>query len=182
MRTLEYLVLLVGWLGWATPFLLAKRSKQPAQTIDRRARWGIALAAVGYSLVWQGRFWERPLPVWHLALSIQFLALADVLAWTATRALGRQWRIDAGLSTDHELVTHGPYSIVRNPIYTSMFCVLLGTGIVLTPPLRLAIAVALLVAGTEIRVHIEERLLASRFGEEFEQYRRKVPAYIPFLR
>jgi protein-S-isoprenylcysteine O-methyltransferase Ste14 len=30
-------------------------------------------------------------------------------------------------------------------------------------------------------VRTEERLLASRFGEEFEAYKRSVPAYLPFL-
>ena len=36
--------------------------------------------------------------------------------------------------------------------------------------------------GTEIRVYSEEKLLASRFGKEFEAYRKAVPAYIPFVR
>jgi protein-S-isoprenylcysteine O-methyltransferase Ste14 len=44
------------------------------------------------------------------------------------RSLGRQWRIDAGLNQDHELVTSGPYRVVRHSIYTSMLCVLIGTG------------------------------------------------------
>jgi len=39
-----------------------------------------------------------------------------------------------------------------------------------------------LIIGTEIRVRIEDRLLASRFGERFQDYQRSVPAYIPFLR
>jgi protein-S-isoprenylcysteine O-methyltransferase Ste14 len=37
-------------------------------------------------------------------------------------------------------------------------------------------------AGTEIRVRSEDRLLASRFGEEFQAYRKTVKAYIPFIR
>ena len=69
------------------------------------------------------------------------LALACILSRTGTRALGRQWRIDAGLSADHELVTRGPHRVVRHPIYTSML---------------FAIGAVCFVAGTEIRVHIEE--------------------------
>ena len=37
-------------------------------------------------------------------------------------------------------------------------------------------------AGTEIRVWVEDRLLADRFGEEFREYRRSTSAYIPLLR
>ena len=45
-----------------------------------------------------------------------------------------------------------------------------------------AFALALFVAGTEIRVHTEDGLLASRFGERFFEYRKRVQAYIPFVR
>ena len=38
------------------------------------------------------------------------------------------------------------------------------------------------IAGTEIRVRIEDRLLAERFGGQFREYQRSVPAYIPFIR
>jgi protein-S-isoprenylcysteine O-methyltransferase Ste14 len=44
------------------------------------------------------------------------------------------------------------------------------------------VALAMYIAGTEIRVRSEDRLLASRFPEEFAAYRRRVPAYLPFVR
>ena len=137
---------------------------------------------MGYGILWQGKFWEQTLPVWRLAPGVCFLVLASVLSWTATRALGRQWRIDAGLSSDHELVTAGPYSIVRHPIYTSMLCMILGMGFLIAPLPLFAAAIVFFMAGTEVRVRVEERLLASHFGEAFQEYRRRVPAYIPFLR
>jgi protein-S-isoprenylcysteine O-methyltransferase Ste14 len=63
-----------------------------------------------------------------------------------------------------------------------MLCLLLGIGLVVTPLALLLLATAVLVAGTEIRVRIEDKLLISRFGDLFENYRRKVPAYVPFIR
>jgi len=98
------------------------------------------------------------------------------------RALGRQWRLDAGLNADHELVTSGPYRLLRHPIYTSMLCVLCGTGWLLTLLPMLLAAVIVFMVGTEIRVRIEDRLLGERFGEPFGQYQRRVAAYVPFLR
>jgi protein-S-isoprenylcysteine O-methyltransferase Ste14 len=63
-----------------------------------------------------------------------------------------------------------------------MLVVMCAIAVIVTPwPLFLA-ALVLFVAGTEIRVHTEEKLLASHFGEEFQDYKRTVPAYIPFLR
>jgi len=108
--------------------------------------------------------------------------LAILLSWTATRSLGRQWRIDAGLNPDHELVTSGPYRFVRHPIYTSMLCVLCATGLLVAPLPLLFLAMPVFIVGTEIRVRIEDRLLASFFGERFNSYKQSVPAYIPFVR
>jgi len=71
---------------------------------------------------------------------------------------------------------------VRHPIYASLLAALLCTLLLLTPWQWCLVSLALFVAGTEIRVRTEDRLLASRFPEAFREYRRKVPAYLPFLR
>jgi len=172
----------VAWVVWLTPFVLARRNAQRAQQVDLRARWGIVVVAIAYSLIWQGHFWERQLPPWGIVLSISALALGCVLSWSGTRFLGRQWRVDAGLNADHELVRSGPYRFVRHPIYASMLCVFIGTALMLTSLVLFLPALVLFILGTEIRVRIEDRLLASRFGEQFSQYQKSVPAYIPFLR
>jgi protein-S-isoprenylcysteine O-methyltransferase Ste14 len=177
-----YAVLGLGWLAWVVPFFLPKRRSGPLGKVDRRARWGILLEGVAYWMIWQGRSWERPLPGWRLGLAVLFLAAASLLSWTAVRALGRQWRIDAGLSTDHELVMAGPYRLVRHPIYTSMLCLALGMGFILTRLPILALAILVFMIGTEIRVRIEDGLLGERFGDRFRDYQRAVPAYIPFAR
>jgi protein-S-isoprenylcysteine O-methyltransferase Ste14 len=177
-----YAMLAVGWLAWSMPFLIARRSSEPAKEVDRRARWGIALVAISYAILWQGRFWERSPSGLRIATGAFFLALAVLLSWTSTRALGRQWRLDAGLSSDHELVMTGPYRIIRHPIYTSMLCVLLGIGFIVSSWPLFVMAVAVFIVGTEIRVRIEDRLLASRFGDRFYAYKRSVGAYIPFFK
>jgi protein-S-isoprenylcysteine O-methyltransferase Ste14 len=173
-------VLIAGWLAWMAPFFLLKRGPS-AQRIDRRARWGIALEAVGFAIVWfRPRWIAHPGPLRIVPAAAAFAAAAW-LSWTSALALGRQWRFDAGLNADHQLVQTGAYRIVRHPIYTSMLCMLAGTGLLTTRLWLVAIAMAIWIAGTEIRVRIEDSLLASRFGEEFDDYRRRVHAYVPFL-
>jgi protein-S-isoprenylcysteine O-methyltransferase Ste14 len=180
-----YVILLAAWIVWFAPFVIAPhRGAKAGQraTVDRRARWGIVLEAIAYSLLWQTRFWTRAPNAWRVATAIVFFVLASLLSWTAVRALGRQWRIDAGLNVDHELIRSGPYRIVRHPVYASMLCVLLGTGALLTPLTLLAAALAIFLVGTEIRVRVEDRLLAAQFGTAFEAYRDRVSAYVPLVR
>ena len=184
MPVYDLAILGAGWALWVAPFFLLKRShpsSAPA-TVDRRARWGIGLQMLAFSAVWFAPFSMGAPAAWRVAFAVVFFAAGDVLTWTATRALGKQWRIDAGLSDDHELVRSGPYRIVRHPIYAAMWCSLLGTGLLLTPLARLALAVPIFALGIEIRVRIEDALLVSRFGEKAREYQRSVPAYLPLVR
>jgi protein-S-isoprenylcysteine O-methyltransferase Ste14 len=177
-----YVIVALGSIAWFLPFPRTGWSRvSPAQR-DSRARWGIGLQTISYAVLWQGQFWLRSPGVWRVGWSMLLLVLAALLSWTATRALGRYLRFEAALSPDHQLVRSGPYGVLRHPIYTSMLCLLLGTGAMVATPLLLLLALLLFLVGTEIRVQVEDRLLADRFGDEFRRYQEYVPAYIPFLR
>jgi protein-S-isoprenylcysteine O-methyltransferase Ste14 len=187
MSAFALAVLVGGWLTWLLPFFLvlnrnSQSNNSAPQQLDRRARWGIFLQGMGFALTWYGPFWMRAVAPWRIPLSIFFFALAGLLSWTSARTLGRQWRLDAGLNADHELVRSGPYRIVRHPIYLSIIAVMLGTGLLISRPAWLAAALVLEIIGTEIRVRVEDALLASRFGDKFTEYQRRVPAYIPLMR
>ena len=108
--------------------------------------------------------------------------IAPAFSWSAVRHLGRQFRVNAGLYEDHELVRSGAYAVVRHPIYASLFAILGATLCLFTPIEWAVLSIAFFVAGTEIRVRAEDGLLRERFGQAFEDYRRSVKAYVPFVR
>jgi protein-S-isoprenylcysteine O-methyltransferase Ste14 len=182
VTTADFALLLSGWVFWLIPFLRLKRSGGHAERIDRRARVGIVIVAVAYWLVYFQSIHAGPAGPLRFGISLVFFVLAGLLSWGAVRTLGRHWRIDAGLNKDHELVQTGSYRIVRHPIYLSMMCTLLGSGSLFAPIWILAIAIVIFLVGTEIRVRVEDALLASRFGEAFQNYRSRVKAYIPYVR
>jgi protein-S-isoprenylcysteine O-methyltransferase Ste14 len=178
-----YFVVVVATFVWAAPFPLFRlKSKHSAVAVDVRARWGVALQCVGYTLLWQGQFWLRTPAMWQVVASVILFSAASLLSWTAARVLGTQLRVDARLDAEHELAQGGPYRSVRHPIYTSMFCVVLATGVLLTPIPLFVAAVVVFLAGTEIRMRVEEGLLVARFGEKYVAYKVAVPRFIPFLR
>jgi len=117
----------------------------------------------------------------RVAASMIFGAAAAVLSWTSVTHLGKQFRLRAGLYVDHELVQTGPYAVVRHPLYASFLAILLCTIALLTPWRWGVVSLAAFMVGTEIRVRTEDKLLESRFGEEFRAYRRKVRAYVPLI-
>ena len=179
MPPYAYAILVVGVVVWFTPFISAHRKTGAASRIDPRSRWGVLLQFVAYTLLWQGHFWMRPLSLWQTCISILLFALAAVLSWTSSRALAGHLRVVAALGSDHKLVRSGAYRLVRHPIYTSMLCVLCATAVLIAPWQLFVVSLLLWIIGTEIRVRSEENLLAERFGQEFEDYKRTVPAYIP---
>jgi protein-S-isoprenylcysteine O-methyltransferase Ste14 len=181
MPAYAYLILVAGVVGWFFPFVPAHGKTGPAKVIDRRSRWGVLLQFAAYTLLWQAHFWERSLPAWRTALSVTLFAMAASLSWTSSHALRGQLRIVAGLGAGHKLINSGPYALVRHPIYTSMLAVICATAVIVTPWPLFLVSLVMFVVGTEIRVRTEEKLLASQFGDEFQNYKRTVPAYIPFL-
>lgn len=176
-----YLLIVLGVVLWFYPFVGAHKKTAPAATVNRHSRWGVLLQLAAFSLLWQGHFWMRQLSVWRLSLCVILFSLACLLSWTSSRALAGQLRIDAALGNEHRLVRSGPYAFVRNPIYTSMLLVLCAIALVITGWHLFLPALAVFVIGTEIRVRTEEKLLASRFGEEFQAYKNTVPAYLPYF-
>jgi len=175
----EYILCWAVWI-YIPIFRAPHKQQRGSITAKRPTRIGLLLETAAYFLA-AGLRVPDPGP-WRLLAVALAAPLGVVVMWTAVAHLGRQFRINAGLYEDHELVRTGPYAIVRHPIYASMLLMLFATAMLVTRPLWMAAAFALFIAGTEIRVHTEDGLLAARFGEQFYAYRRKVAAYIPFAR
>ncbi len=144
---------------------------------------GLFVESLAVALAWRFRRVdpERAAAGWML-LAIALAAAALLFLGWALRHLGQQWRIKAVVTADHELITSGPYGIVRHPVFASMLWMLAANVLVVSEFWAGWCAVAVYIAGTEIRVRAEDRLLARRFPEAFATYRSRVHAYIPFVR
>ena len=190
--SLAFSVVMLSWFAFVVVFALFLRQKPPSEPDSKRERTsivGIALQGVSYAVVWTFR---RPpftsivsfRKFVEIAVAVLTMALAIGSVWfcsAAVRTLGKQWSITARVLEGHKLITSGPYSVVRNPIYTGMFGMLLATGLSISHWIGLLIAIIVFAVGTTIRVRSEEKLLREAFGEEFAAYERKVPAVVPFL-
>jgi protein-S-isoprenylcysteine O-methyltransferase Ste14 len=175
----------VCWIVWSLAFVKphrrAKRQKKAVRATSSKV--GIAFVALGCACMWSFVF---PAGFHKSAASLiasMFIGPPSVvLAWMATRHLGKQWRFEAALIEDHELITTGPYLWLRHPIYASGLGMLLETGLAKAWWPLLVSGVAFYIIGTEIRVRAEDGLLAARFGEIHARYKAGTKAYLPFVR
>jgi protein-S-isoprenylcysteine O-methyltransferase Ste14 len=185
LQSAAFAEVVICFIAWALAFADVRRRAAGQRKVVRApvSRWGILLQCLAFALDWVKIRPETPEKSAPSLIAAMILApLSAALGWWATRHLGKQWRYEAALSEDHDLIQSGPYAYVRHPIYASMLGLLISIGAVRTRwPLFLA-ALVLFLIGIEIRVRAEDRLLANRFGESFEAYRARVRAYIPFVR
>lgn len=95
--------------------------------------------------------------------------------------LGSNWSSSVTIKRDHELITGGPYGLVRHPIYTGLLTGFLGTAIAIGQ-VRGLVAFAFLFAMLWFKLRLEEQWMRLQFGEVYEQYAQRVPALVPLPR
>lgn len=98
----------------------------------------------------------------------------------AVAALGRLWCLSyiAGFKNEI-LVTEGPYSVVRNPLYVFNFIGAVGFGLAVENPFLaalLALGFSLLYPGV---IRQEEARMAHLFGDSYTRYREATPRWLP---
>jgi protein-S-isoprenylcysteine O-methyltransferase Ste14 len=178
----------LAWALFFAPFvwnhLRVRRERRNDRSVERRvdrapvSNHGLLLQFASIGLAFAGGQQRQWLLPWALALS----AAATILSGWALVHLGRQWRIQAVVAEDHHLVTTGPYSVVRHPVYLALLLMLVATLLVQSEWWSALVSIAGYLGGTEIRVKAEEGLLRARFQSEFEAFAARTSAYLPGLR
>jgi protein-S-isoprenylcysteine O-methyltransferase Ste14 len=97
-------------------------------------------------------------------------------------AVGRLWALlYISGHKKKKLVTTGPYSIMRHPLYVFSLIGALGIGVTSENLLVLAVILAFYALYYPFAIRAEEKKLIDKFGEAYTQYRAAVPAFVPKL-
>lgn len=115
-----------------------------------------------YFQLWPDGFW----PFWlGAALTVSGLLFA---VW-AREHLGSNWSRSVSIKEGHELITTGPYAVVRHSIYTGILTGFLGSVIALSQA-RGIIAFVLVFLVPWIKLRMEKQWMRSEFGETYATY------------
>ncbi len=98
----------------------------------------------------------------------------------ARRHLGKNWSQAVTLKEGHELITSGPYALVRHPIYTGLLLGLAGSAVA-RGEWRGLLAVALVFVALWRKSRLEEKWMRAQFGEPYEAYSQRVAALVPYI-
>ncbi len=115
------------------------------------------------------------LPIAGLVLCLLGFALA---IWARVH-LGRNWGMPMSLKAEPDLVTSGPYRVIRHPIYSGIMLAMLGAACVGGAPWLVAFVLT-----TPYFIYsalTEERMLVQQFPEQYPAYRQRTKALIPLI-
>jgi protein-S-isoprenylcysteine O-methyltransferase Ste14 len=110
------------------------------------------------------------------------LAVAGIAgAFSAQSAMGDAWRVDVNTEVHGQLITTGPFRVVRNPIFT--FTLITALGLALTVPNVIGLLMlAAFVAAIQVQVRlVEEPYLARVHGDAYRRYAARTGRFVPWL-
>ena len=132
------------------------------------------LAATGVLVVWD-------LPIVVAVFGIVVAGAGLLLGVTAQRAMGRSWRIGVDETETTELVTDGPFRLVRNPIFTALMMIQAGTAAMAPTWLSLAgTGLMILACQAQTRL-VEEPYLLRSHDTAYRAYAAGAGRFVPRL-
>jgi protein-S-isoprenylcysteine O-methyltransferase Ste14 len=175
------------WLAWLAYWWLSARDvKRTARSESRLSRLShvgpLVLAAVllSHRIEIVPMLDERfaPQREWVYAIAVALTAAGLLFSAWARRRLGANWSATVTVKRDHDLVTGGPYALVRHPIYTGVLLAIAGSALAVGEWRALA-GLALAAIAFSRKLVLEERWMREQFGPAYDEYRRRVPALVP---
>jgi protein-S-isoprenylcysteine O-methyltransferase Ste14 len=176
------LVFVVGWaafwLLWLVAAFSMKRERLPW---SRELRIRVVLVVIAIILYHVGAFRHYHLnsELWRGVLGLVVFAAGLSFAIWARFNIGRNWGTPMSQKDDPELVTSGPYRLVRHPIYSGILLAGLGTAVALSWTWLIIFGLA--GAYFIYSATVEERYLTGQFPDAYPTYKRSTKMLVPFI-
>ena len=166
------------WLYWLVAAFSMKRGRVPwSRELGIRA----VLAVIVILLIRLGAFRDHGLNTdpWRAGLGLVLFALGLGFAIWARLNIGRNWGTPMTQKNEPELVTSGPYHLVRHPIYSGVLVAGVGTAVALS----WMWLIAAVLAGIYFvySATVEERFLTEQFPDTYPAYKRSTKMLVPFV-
>ena len=176
-------------VAWVSHSAKGSAQRQTTRHASRLRIEALALAVLYFTgssfyalLPSWGVFFSIPFPEWFRLIMVGVAALGILCASWGFQGLGKNWAPSvSGVRKDTVFVSTGIYGVVRHPIYFGIFIFLTAMTLVAANLLVLLPTLALL-ALLYASIDDEEAMLIDRFGDEYREYMKRTPRFIPKFR
>jgi protein-S-isoprenylcysteine O-methyltransferase Ste14 len=177
------LIWLVFIIVWIVSAFTAKRTTARRSGVFWFAR--IIIIVIAIELLSSNRF--GAISTWYMPLAnttadwigVALVALGVALSVWARFYLGSNWGMPMSLKENPELVTSGPYSYIRNPIYTGVMLAMIGSGLGVGALWWIIFVVTgayFIYASVE-----EEKIMLKEFPDTYPAYKARTKRLVPFI-
>jgi protein-S-isoprenylcysteine O-methyltransferase Ste14 len=181
MHAVEF-VFAVGWAAFWIYWLIAafsmKRGRVPWSR-DVGFRLVIIVLVILFARIGVFRHHGLNTDPWRAAIGLVLFALGLGFAIWARLHIGRNWGTPMTQKVNPELVTSGPYHLVRHPIYSGILVAGVGTAVALS--WLWLIAVGLVGAYFIYSATVEERFMGEQFPDAYPAYKGSTRMLVPFI-
>jgi protein-S-isoprenylcysteine O-methyltransferase Ste14 len=181
VRAVE-VVLAIQWgVFWSYWLVAARSMKRGRAPWSRKIVIRVLIAVAVILLVRLGAFRHHHLNtgLWLAGLGVMLCSLGLAFAVWARRHIGANWGTPMTKKAEPELVTTGPYHLVRHPIYSGLLVAAAGTVVALDWTWLTAVllaAVYFVYCAT-----VEERFLTDQFRDTYGPYKSTTKMLLPFV-
>ncbi len=176
------------WAAYLFYWQIAAAGSKPTQriepTISRVIRSLAFLIAIALFFLnnlppWLYRHFLPP-ALWTFWVGAAITVAGLLFAIWARVILGANWSRSVTIKQNHELITAGPYRLIRHPIYTGLLTAFAGSAVA-TTELRGIVAFLLVFIALWYKLRLEEQWMRSQFGDVYTNYARHTAALVPWL-
>jgi len=187
---LSHEIVFALWLVFLTVWVIgATRAKRNVSRIHWRKEIGVRLLILALVVIavrtpairhaserMQRDTGGDPVVTW---IGVALCAIGVGLAIAARLQLGRNWGMPASRKENPDLITTGPYRVIRHPIYTGILLAIIGSAM----SESILFLLPLLFAGPYffVAARREERLMAEQFPDQYPAYMQRTKMLIPFV-
>lgn len=138
------------------------------------------IVAINLSAFIKTKGWGYINPPWN-SIGIVVMILGIILRQWAVFILGQFFSGHLEIKEEHRVIRQGPYRVIRHPSYTGALLTFAGYGLAMSSWISsiLLILMFLLIYG--YRIKVEEELLKSQLGKDYEEYMQDSWKMIPYI-
>lgn len=167
---------IVFWIYWLGSAFGVKEGRGSRRRIPLNGLTALAVVVLARVLGSGGLAVHSPVLG---AIGAVVFALGIVVAIWARVNLGRNWGMPMTEKAEPELVSSGPYRLVRHPVYSGLLAALLGTALVTN---LIGVIIAAILGGYFYYcASVEEKNLTAAFPTAYPEYRASTKMLIPFV-
>ena len=178
-----------AWLAWVVIWVALSRGTKSVVRQESLVSRALHLVPLGVATLLllsprvAGPLFDAlvlPRAPWMVFLGMALVALGLGFAIWARLVLAGNWSGTVTLKASHELIRRGPYALARHPIYTGLLTALLGTAVVIDA-WRGLLAFVIVTVSFLWKMGTEEAFMRAAFGAEYDAYRARTRALLPFI-